>query len=95
MKTPDLAQEQVKDKAKGNLGLLTYSFALIFQYVCDPVAKRLVGIIPTLAVPSPPSGVHVPAVPQPGLYPFPGRVSQRHQAPEPPCGPRDGHPQTL
>lgn len=43
----------------------------------------------------PPSGVHVPAVPQSGLYPFPGRVSQRHQAPEPPGGPRDGHPETL
>lgn len=41
------------------------------------------------------SGVHVPAVPQPGLYPFPGRVSQRHKASEPPGGPRIGHPQTL
>lgn len=41
------------------------------------------------------SGVHVPAVPQSGLYPFPGCVSSRHQASEPLSGPRDGHPQAL
>lgn len=49
--------------------------------------------MPTISVSS--SGVHVPAVPQSGLYPFPGRVSQRHKASEPPGGPRVGHPQTL
>lgn len=42
-----------------------------------------------------PTGVHVPAVPQSGLYPFPGCVSQRYQASEPLGGPGDGHPQTL
>lgn len=44
---------------------------------------------------SPFSGVHVPAVSQSGIYPFPGCLSQRHQASEPFGGPRDSHPQTL
>lgn len=41
------------------------------------------------------SGVHVPAVSQPGLHPFPGCVSQRHQAPKPAGGPWDCHPQAV
>lgn len=41
------------------------------------------------------SGLHVPVVSQPGLHPFPGRVSQRHQAPKPACRPWNGHPQAV
>ena len=46
-------------------------------------------------LPFPPSGVYVSAVPQFGVHPFPGRVSQRHQAPEPAGGPWDGCPQVV
>lgn len=35
------------------------------------------------------SGVHVPVVSQSGVYPFPGSVSQRHQASKPACWPRN------
>lgn len=41
------------------------------------------------------SGVHVPVVSQSGLYPFPGRVSQRHQTPKSACRPRNCHPQAV
>ncbi|CAM5176730.1 unnamed protein product [Eretmochelys imbricata] len=40
-------------------------------------------------------GVHVPALPQPGLHPFPGCLSPRHQTPEPSGGPRHSRAQAV
>lgn len=42
-----------------------------------------------------PTVVHVPAVPESGLHPLAGGVSQGHQATEPAAGPRDGCPQAV
>lgn len=53
-------------------------FGTLMQSLCYHIDLMLCGS--TL-------GVHVPVVSQSGLHPFPGRVSQRHQAPKPAGGP--------
>lgn len=94
-----------KSKLREHLNWNTCSWVMMCQLLfCSSFWSVCVCVVPSKLLNAvghyanplcPPSGVHVPAVPQSGLYPFPGRVSQRHQASKPPGRPRDGHPQTL